>query len=66
MTEKHFIMNVLKCTSRQYRTTNRDIHRSHVDTKHLEVTVKQNDGETTTIKTKNAIEPLTEDVTCPF
>ena len=48
MTEKHLIMNVFKCTSCQYRTTNRDNYRIHADTKHLVDTVKQNDGEAIT------------------
>ena len=48
MTEKNLIMNVFKCTSCQYRTTNRDNYRIHADTKHLVDTVKQNDGEAIT------------------
>ena len=66
MTEKHLIMNVFKCTSCQYRSTNRDNYRIHVNTKHIGVKVTQNDGQNTTVKTKDAIEPLTQVATCPF
>ena len=60
MTEKHLIMNVFKCISCHYRTTNRDNYRIHGETKH------SNDELTTTIKNKDASEPITHVATCPF